>query len=176
MLEADAEREPAIVAFWSEFDAASRGEWFDSEEAIRAYFAAPANFRRLIDQDYEKLNIRFSVRILERYKPAFDRDFRRAIATTTQIPEPELDRVAEVTFAGFPELNENRDEVIVGSANAKPTRLVPARRRALVKDIVRRQPGRSVSKILNTQGFKLRNLCYVVDASFAHDRALRRSV
>ena len=61
-----------VSEFWERFDAASHGEWFGSEEETRSHFGQKSNFDRLISQEFEKLNIQFSIIALNEYKEAFD--------------------------------------------------------------------------------------------------------
>ncbi len=61
-----------MVEFWEKFDTASRDEWFDTDEEIEAYFAVPENFKRLLNQEFEKLHILFSVVIFKDYKSDFN--------------------------------------------------------------------------------------------------------
>ena len=64
-------------------------------------------------------------------------------------------------------MHERRTEIIVDVSSSalgasSSVRLVPTPKRKTLLDIVTHQPGRSVSKILNTQGYRLRDLRYVV--------------
>ena len=156
-------QDETIREFWREFDAASEAEWFDTEGDIRAFFGSPDNWQRLIALEFDKLNIKFSVRILEACKPAFDRLMLRTLARPGKIPRVELDCAATVTFAEFPPLGETRSEVYVDMdvGARRRTRLIPAEQRTKLLQIVASEPGRSVSKVLNTQGYRLRDLRYV---------------
>ena len=161
------ESEEEVRIFWAEFETASQSEWFDTEEDIREYFAEETNFRRLIDQEFDKLNIKFSVRILEKYKEAFDSHVLGVLRSWDSIPGEQLDQVAGVAFAMFPPLDEDRPEIVLNDVAATPhfgndpVRLTPSPRRGEFLKVVRRRTGLSLSKILNTGGYKLGDLRYV---------------
>jgi len=154
--------EPTLAAFWAEFDAESQAEWFDTEDDIRDYFSEPQNWQRLVGQEFDKLNIKYSVRVLEAYKETFDAAILAALRGG--VPSAELATEAAFTFAEHPPLSESRSEVVVdtGAASRRRMRLVPSTQRRVLLEIVSGQPGLSVSKILNTQGYRLRDLRYEV--------------
>jgi hypothetical protein len=154
--------QPTLTAFCAEFDSESQAEWFDSEEDIRRYFSDPHNWQRLVRQDFDKLNIKYSVRVLEKYKEDFDRALLAALKD--YVPSAELASEAALTFAEHPALSESRSEIVVdtGAASRRRMRLVPSAQRRTLLGIVSGQPGQSISNILKTQGYRLRDLRYEV--------------
>ena len=157
---------PQTSAFWQEFESASQAEWFDTEDDIRAHFSLEPNFQKLIDQDFDKLNIKFSVRILETYKAAFDAAIIQAIQNSAETATEELNLFSPEVFSRFPSLSLECSEILVDShvplaGDRGPMRLVPAPRRQAFLDILRTQPNLSVSKLINVEGYRLQELGYV---------------
>jgi radical SAM superfamily enzyme YgiQ (UPF0313 family) len=186
-------QEKELARFWAEFDRCSHEEWFDTEDAIETYFADRTNFQRLIDQDFEKLNIQFSVIVLREYKVAFDRVFEKALRGLGVIPEAVLADVAQVTFALFPPLidipeNHSVDmasnllsldhttlDTFLPASDRLSIRLkeAPARRR--LRQTISSQRGMTLSKMLNTHGVSLADLKLAAIDSLAFDKAFRRA-
>ena len=65
--------------FWDLFNEASQNEWFDNKLEAEKFFSKEKNFKKLVNQDYEKINIQFSIVILRDYKRAFDDVFLKTI-------------------------------------------------------------------------------------------------
>ena len=183
-----------LVAFWAIFDRCSNDEWFDSVEAIEAYFMETSNFQRLIDQEFEKLNIQFSVIALREYKLAFDAAFREVLDSLNAVPKDVLADVCGVTFALFPPLTEIPEGHSVDVAynllslddTTAPTfRLMPERRsiqlgeasaRRRLRQIISTERDMTLSKVLNIQGISLRDLRLVVVDNLQFENAFRRAV
>ena len=167
---------PELTEFFAEFDRRSQDEWFDSERDILDYFAQERNFRRLLDQEFEKLNIQFSVIALRDYKAAFDAVIGAVIRSFDTVPADALEDAAELTFALFPGLSggqaAGRIEVAenlltLDSRNARgfrrsnerrPIELAETRTRKELQRLISTAQGTTLSKILNTQSFSLRDL------------------
>ena len=135
-----------LKAFFDDFESASVSEWHDSAELIEKYFADDANFQRLVNGEFEKLNIQFSVIALQRYKRAFDLAIKQAVA---DFNIDQYERVADYTFDLFPPLDQ------APSAGFVET---PARR--LLRDIIisSNEKRMTLSKTLNTNGISLSEL------------------
>ena len=107
-IEADARAD--VRRFFAAFEQASRSEWFDSAEEIEVYFARPENFQRLLDQEFEKLNIQYSVVLLNRFKPSFDRVIADLCRSFDTVPHDVLEPVCAYAFAQFPGLDATGTE------------------------------------------------------------------
>lgn len=183
-----------LAAFFAEFDARSHAEWFDSASQIESYFSEPHNWARLLNREFEKLNIQFSVIALCDHKAAFDRAFERTMRSFAAIPEDILPEVAKVTFAMFPPINQTPSSepiivpenlLVLDSANLGQFSLAPQRRalhlaetkpRANLRSAIASAQGSTLSKLLNTQGLSLRDLRLVVAEDFRFDKAFRRMI
>ena len=95
-----------LAAFFVEFDASSHAEWFDSAQQIEGYFSEPQNWARLLNHEFEKLNIQFSVIALRDHKSAFDGAIEQTMRSFAAVPEDILSEVATVMFALFPPINQ----------------------------------------------------------------------
>jgi hypothetical protein len=172
-----------LGAFWAAFEEASQQEWYDSEEELRAAFADPVQFQRLINQDFEKLNIQFSVIALRDCKAAFDQALRQAAEDFAAVPAAVLDQICARTFVTYPPLDfvdgEQRVEVAANlgeiSEDTAAT-FVPAAkmvtltyrnsdRREQVRQTVltAKEQGQTLSKVLNVQSMSLRDLALVAE-------------
>lgn len=165
----------AVRALFRRFDEASYAEWFDSEDAIRAFFARPERFRRLLDQEFEKLNIQFTIELLRTCKEEMDKLLLAICRSFAAVPDVVLGPVAAYTFAIFPALlAEPRSEVFLpadlielnertaATYRAEPTTMrctfrIDERRDAL-RAMLLDPRGRTVSKILNTQALSLETM------------------
>ena len=98
-----------VAEFFARFDDRSHAEWFDSPEEIEMHFYNEKNFKSLINHEYEKLNILFSVLLLKEYKPAFDSVIKYVVKDLREIPEPTLNDINNYTFALFPALGVSED-------------------------------------------------------------------
>ena len=102
-----------VAAFFAEFEEKSHEEWFDTREDIEAYFSIEQNFERLVGQEFEKLNIMFSVILLRDFKAEFDAMIHGLMRSLGSIPDEILDHAAELAFATFPALDADASERIV---------------------------------------------------------------
>lgn len=135
-----------LAKLFQEFNDSSHSEWFDRENDILDYFAKPANFTRLINREFEKLNIQYSVIVLGRFKDEMNAAFFDAVASLPGIPKDDLASIATDCFAQFPSLDKEPRGPFTESAGRRDLRL-------LIKS------GDAVlSKVLNTGGISLRDL------------------
>jgi radical SAM superfamily enzyme YgiQ (UPF0313 family) len=179
-----------IAEFFQRFDEMSHTEWFDSAEDIEKYFADETNFQRLINQEFDKLNILFSVILLKDYKPAFDTAILESIASFGKVPETILQDVGAFVVALFPPLHSNHKENTISipdnlvdlskesrqnfslSDNRKQMDLIETPKRREAVDLILETKDETLSKVLNTRGNSslfLRNLQMVPDGSFDSD-------
>jgi hypothetical protein len=167
-----------LGAFWAAFEQASQSEWYDSEDALRASFADPEQFQRLINQDFEKLNIQFSVIALRDCKDQFDALLQKTVQDLNLVPSAVLEQICQRTFATYPPLDFQDGERVVHVAEnwadlAEETAqtFVPSpemitvilrnsQRREHVRQTVltAKQQGQTLSKVLNVQSMSLRDL------------------
>ena len=172
-----------VQEFLALFDKLSEEEWFDSEDHIKEYFAKPKNFSRLINLEFDKLNILCSVILLRDYKESFDLLMKAIINDFAKMPERELNVVSEFTFKRFPGVGvasfggESEIELPVdigalgkkdrvGFSLARETSKVrffeSPKRREMRHNLTRTQ-SHTLSKILNTQRYFLRDLKLSID-------------
>jgi len=177
-------------SFFEHFDALSQQEWFDTRDDIEAYFTIPENFTRLINQEFEKLNVMFSILLLRDAKQSFDALILEVIKDLNLISDGILTTVSELTFARFPPLSEDRTflEVSVpincsefkidnaaafkSSAEKKTIHLSETPRRQEVRRILALSKGKTLSKVLNTQGVALRDLQFSLDNTAVQELGL----
>ena len=183
-----------LSAFFADFHRKSETEWFDSEQDILDYFADEANFNRLLNQEFEKLNIQYSVIALRDYKAAFDRAIGNVLARADAVPADVLAEAAKVTFALFPPLEDEPDEkpieipsnllaldeatieTFAPAADKKTIYLKETKARQHMRKTISSARGTTLSKILNTQGFSLRDLKLASTDSYRFDQAFRRMI
>ena len=167
---------PGVAEFIDRFEGASHGEWFDSKEDITTHFMKDKNFQKLIDVEYDKINIQFGLILLSEYKADFDARILNIIKSHDKVPERILDYVSEFTFARFPSLGysgeESRVELPLNinklsenepDAGTAPGPLVMVNlfegpKREEMRIQLQRVQTTTFSKIMNTQKFFLRNL------------------
>jgi hypothetical protein len=180
---ADAQKQ--INDFLIRFDQMSHSEWFDSAEEIEAFFASERNFERLIDHEFEKLNISFSVILLQNYKQAFDAVIQHIVRSLGHVPGPVLDAVATFTFTRFPALDIEVDQFTVSipsnlsdlteatavSFSPSPEHVIihfsENPKRARLRSVLEDHQGRTLSKILDTHDITLSDLQLTVHERFA---------
>ncbi len=183
-----------LAAFFVEFDASSHAEWFDSAQQIEGYFSEPQNWARLLNHEFEKLNIQFSVIALRDHKSAFDGAIEQTMRSFAAVPEDILSEVATVTFALFPPINQAApsEPIIVPenllslhSAHLGQFRLaqqrlalhlVETKSRSDLRSIIASAQGSTLSKLLDTQGTSIRELRLIVAEDYRFDRAFRRMI
>ena len=162
--------------FWLELEKYSQQEWFENEEDIKAYFEVGNNFNRLIGQEFEKLNIKFSIILLRDVKTVFDEHFLYVIEQLNIIPQDVLNAVGDYTFAQFPPLSRDNSKLSVDlpdnyfditydspknafmNSSTKKFWFVESDKRAELRAILSDAQQKTLSKVLNTQGISLRDL------------------
>ncbi len=183
-----------LGVFFADFHRKSETEWFDSEQEILDYFADETNYNRLLNQEFEKLNIQHSAIALLDYKAAFDRAIGDVFAKAGAIPADVLAEAAKITFALFPPLEDEAgekpieipsnlltlDEATMGQFLAATDKKAiylkdPAARKHL-RQTISSARGTTLSKILNTQAFSLRDLKLASTDSYRFDQAFRRMI
>lgn len=165
-----------ISNFMGRFDKLSEEEWFDNEEEIEEHFGKDEEFQRLINLEFDKLNILFSVVLLKECKSSFDMLIKRIIQNFKQVPMPLLECVADFTFARFPGLeNEVVENNVVLPLNIEKLgktdvqhfemneevtnlRLHENLKRREIRTMLCRAESHTLSKIINAQRFYLRDL------------------
>ncbi len=185
---------PELAAFFAEFDRRSADEWFEDAQDIESYFTDAANFQRLLNQEFEKLNIQFSVIALRDFKPAFNDAIADILRNFGSIPAEVMDATAMLTFALFPPLhNEAPSQAIeipaglldLREGDAKQgvlapdkhiIKLVETKARRNLRKVISTARGATLSKILNTQGISLRDLQLAVVGGAKFGEAFRRAV
>ncbi|MGD1877672.1 MAG: B12-binding domain-containing radical SAM protein [Kiloniellaceae bacterium] len=203
LADAESGARPELGAFFAEFDRRSHDEWFESAEHIERHFADPANFQRLLNQEFEKLNIQFSVIALRDYKAAFDTAIADILRGFGSIPPATLAATETLSFALFPPLASDPParplevpadlpmiqsclpggdpgghlpEGGIPAAGTMSLRLVETPARRTLRQTIASAQGTTLSKILNTQGITLRDLRLAVAQDTAYDSAFRRAV
>jgi len=170
-----------LCSFWSSFDKSSREEWFDTEQDIVEYFAKEESFQRLMNQEFDKLNILYAFVLLKNFKAAFDEAFKvlalEEIAAETNL----IDKIAELSFRTFPSLEENESDnstivlprnYIDLTQNAQPlyspdkktveVSFEPPETRPLILELLNSSKQIALSKLINVQGLSIRGLKYSV--------------
>lgn len=165
-----------ISEFMTRFTKLSEEEWFDSEDEIEKHFAKDEEFQRLIDLEFDKLNILFSVVLLKEYKSSFDILIKRIVQNFKKVPMPLLECVADFTFKRFPGLEKevvesnvafplnieklSKDDIHNFEMNNKMTRLRlhESPKRKEIRTMLCNAESHTLSKIINTQRFYLRDL------------------
>lgn len=180
-----------ISAFWQEFNAKSEGEWFGSAAEIESYFAEPENFSRLLNREFEKLNIAAGVLVLKDFKREFDQHMTKVALAYGVVPAAVIDAAVRLSSAMFPPLDVAVGELVVPmpvnwqgvaedrgayvpSNDTEDLVLRPAPNRNLVLAAISGS-GQTLSKVFNTQGFGLRDLRYSVDEKMGFSGQFRRS-
>jgi hypothetical protein len=170
------EQEGVLKDFWSLFDQSSREEWFDSEESIREHFSDNANFEKLVNNNFEKLNIQFTVEVLRHYKEEMDEEIKRVVIDLCDIPKAILEQVFSFTFSRFPQINDSspgsqisvsrdfRDIRNIKKKNFQlsevrvPVSFMSSPQRERVQQVILDASNQTLSKVLNTQGISLKDL------------------
>ncbi|MEE2695374.1 MAG: B12-binding domain-containing radical SAM protein [Pseudomonadota bacterium] len=152
--------------FFKEFDNESKEEWYSSKEEFFDFWQKDENFQKLENQQYEKINIKFSIEVLKEYKKDFDRTVLQ-ILKNLPIPKKLAKSVYDLTVKSFPEFKIKKMKI---DSNFK-TNLSKFSPQEFGDDIYAESTKKreqlisvlnssklSISKILNTQGFSLRDL------------------
>jgi len=181
-----------LADFFADFDTISRQEWFENPEAIEDYFAESKNWERLLNLEFEKMNIQFTIIALRDYKAAFDLAIMQILESKMNIPQDVLAEAAKLTFALFPALEEALSvETITVAANLTELNFITVNQfvldnarveiqlqesgpRVNLRSTIASNHASTLSKILNTQGISLRDLRLSVSDNFRFDNAFRR--
>jgi len=176
-----------LTAFFENFDRESRAEWFADTGSIENYFAEPENWVRLLNQDFEKLNIKYSIVALCDDKAAFDQAMMTILSTEEKIPPDILAETAKLAFALFPTLTpessvqpitiaENLAELNSATVNQfklsdkrLEIKLIERDSRVNLRSVIALSHGSTLSKILNTQNMNLRDLRLSTSDNFRFD-------
>ena len=182
-----------INNFFTRFDTSSKEEWFDTRKEIENYFLKNKNFSKLVNNEFEKLNVLYSVVLLKDYKNYFDKCILEIIESYEKIPLEVLFPAAKYSFVSFPSLSEGSKKLTVSlpenfSELSKYTAEIfkPAGKKLNLKfetnnkrkhilSIIKQSSEKSLSKILNTQGFSLRDLKLITSNKLSFDRQFRRA-
>ena len=159
--------------FWIQFDKASKGEWFNSRKEAEEFFSKKENFENLINQEYEKLNIQFSIVILKDYKKYFDEVLVETIKDFGAVPEYLIKDVSKIVFAQFPPFSAGNIDIKskINFKNIHKENLdedkdstfynyhfpVSIKQKKIIK-ILTETKKIAISKILNTQNLSIRSL------------------
>lgn len=159
----------------------SHEEWFDTEEEIEAYFANEENFHRLLNQEFEKLNILFSVIVLRDYKEDFDHALQQVALAYGKVPVELIEQASHLTVATFPALNTPTQEKVLelpaslvklckettasfqSDSRIETIRLIEGPLRQKIKEIILDTKGQTLSKVLNTQRIMLKDLGFIIE-------------
>jgi radical SAM superfamily enzyme YgiQ (UPF0313 family) len=167
--------------FWGRFDQSSQKEWFDSESDILAYFSGDEAFERLINQEYDKLNILYAFVLLREYKDAFDDAMMSLARGKSGLPVELMDRIGAMTLNRFPSLSvdhiagavvlpSNYREITKWSKpdfqpSGETVRLTferPAARNQ-IQDYLDSSKKYTLSKLSDMSGFTIRSLKFTVN-------------
>ena len=133
----------------------------------------------MINQEFDKLNILFSVILLKEYKLAFDMAVKKSINSFSCVPKSILEDIGTFVSELFPPMNSKLSETTVSfpdnleeltkesvdkyvpSNNRKQVTLMETPKRREACDLLLDTQGNTLSKVLNTRGVGslfLRNL------------------
>ena len=158
--------------FWASFNEDSQNEWFDSKLDAEKFFTKENNFIRLINQDYEKINIQYSIIILKDYKKLFDKVFLETIKSYDSKTKIFIENLSNIIFAQFPplELGDIKVKSLVNFRDIFDNKknynnyetsyeytFPKNKTQKKITDILL-EKGTSISKVLNTQGFRIHDL------------------
>ena len=165
--------------FWKLFDHVSKKEWFNNKEEAQEFFLDKSNFRKLKNQEYEKINIQFSIIALRDYKILFDRVLLQTLRNFDKMPNNLINTISKIVFAQFPSLDSGNIELSskinfknifkpkVGfrtNSNFFNYYFPKTKEQKKITNILTKEKT-SISKILNTQGVSIRDLkrTYILD-------------
>jgi len=174
-----------LSSFWRAFNKASKGEWFSNRKDAEKFFSKKKNFNRLVNQEYEKINIQYAIIILRDYKKIFDEVFLNTIKSYEEIPKNFVENLSTIVFAQFPPLESgdikiksmvdfkdifNNEKKYESSSNIFEYTFPKNKLQEQVTNILLKK-GTSISKVLNTQAFSIRDL----KRSFVIDKNINRN-
>ena len=182
-----------VGVFFEKFDKSSIDEWFNSRNEIESFFSKDDAFNKLLNNEFDKLNILYSVVLLKDFKESFDSAILDIIKSFNIIPKEVLTAASKVSFVAFPplnikksfhnvhipnnfyDLNETTAIKYKPSKNKIKIEMSSSNKRRKMLAIIESSSQNSLSKILNTQGFSLSDLKLVAKNSFAFDNSYRRA-
>lgn len=170
----DKESRTKINHFFKMFDKESKEEWFDSEDEIRKYFENKDNFNKILQHKFEKLNIKFSIILLENFKKYFDNAMLKFVSNTLGREDSLILYYSNINFRLFPAINDNciKDMSLptnlfeINPENLNSFRLnnnhkkysfFESEKRQSLKKLLKDNKG-TISKIFNTQRISLKDL------------------
>ena len=106
-----------IGSFFKKFDKSSKEEWFSSSSEIENYFKNTSNFDKLLNNEFDKLNILYSVVLLKDFKNDFDICILRIIKSYKKVPKEVLEPTAKLSFAAFPSLSSTAEKIHIKVPN-----------------------------------------------------------
>ena len=190
-----------VKEFFKRFDNSSVNEWFETPKDIEDYFHNEKNFQRLIEREFDKLNIQFSVILLAEYKNDFNQIIQRTLSKTNRIPENILIFASEYCFKLFPgladkvektnvelptnifELNDFSAKNFQASKERTNLELYESAERKdmykLVDEAINNSAETTLSKVLNARSFgalALRDLQLTVKHEFGFSAPFRRAI
>jgi radical SAM superfamily enzyme YgiQ (UPF0313 family) len=163
-----------VKIFWNLFDKTAKNEWFESREEAEKFFSIKENFENLINQEYEKMNIQFSILALKDFKKSFDDVLAKTLRDFNVLPEYLIDNVTKIVFAQFPPLEAGNIE-LKSKINFKDIQKQNLKvknnssktynyffhkdeKQKHITEIFTNNKKESISKILNTQNLSIRSL------------------
>ena len=174
-----------LSSFWRAFNKASKSEWFNNRKDAENFFSKKKNFYKLVNQEYEKINIQYSIIILRDYKKTFDEVFLNTMKSYEEIPKNFIENLSTIVFAQFPPLESgdikiksivdfkdifNTEIKYESSSNIFEYTFPKNKLQEQVTNILLKK-GTSISKVLNTQAFSIRDL----KRSFVIDKNINRN-
>ncbi len=183
--QSQSQSELRCMEFYKRLQTMSEAEWFDSADEIEAYFAREENFERLLNMEFDKLNLLGAVILLQNYKPDFDSMIKSIIEATGSVPKDILDDCASFTFSRFPSLAATTLASSIDlPINIRELPHVPVDRFKIVnsrvsmslyegpkrkemRTVLERSKTIALSKILNTQRFYMRDLRLNIESNGA---------
>ena len=165
-------KDKELTEFWKLFNKSSKNEWFNNREEAEKFFSDNKNFNDLINQKYEKLNFKFSIIILRDYKISFDKVFLQTIKSFDILPNNIVEELSKIVFSQFPPLNSENIKLkskidykdilkqkinYASNSNLYQYHFLTNAIQKKISNILMKK-NISISKILNTQGFFLKDL------------------
>ena len=168
---------PKAYEFFMKFEEESQNEWFDTEDDIVKHFSLQSNFEKLLNQEYEKINIKFSILLLKDCKEELDQLFKEIVLTRHPDLTKRINDVSKFTFMQYPSFNEDQNCIKLkmpkntfdylknkycktedfSNNNFCITFNTSKKRKDLIS-LINKKNDQTLSKIINTQGYYLSDL------------------
>ena len=175
-----------LSSFWNLFNDSSKNEWFNSRKEAENFFSKKENFTKLVNQEYEKINIQFAIIILRDYKKTFDDVFLNTMKSYEEIPKNFIDNLSTIVFSQFPPLETgnikiksrvdfkdifNSEKVYESNSKVFEYSFPKNKLQEEVTNILLKK-GTSISKVLNTQAFSIRDLKrnFIIDSNISRNQ------